>query len=86
MKLCRLVNGELPRISAAGAHFPVAGDHVVHPSNAPYILEHIGSAERAGLAENSYHVATLDYDKELIFEKTVQFMRRHSKSRGGDQH
>ncbi|WP_461369402.1 alpha/beta hydrolase [Candidatus Darwinibacter acetoxidans] len=79
LKLCRLVNDELPRIKQPALIFQSREDHVVHPSNAPYILEHIGSAEKELVwLENSYHVATLDFDKELIFEKTAQFMRRHS--------
>ena len=79
LKLCSLVKEELPRIKQPALIFESREDHVVHPSNADYILEHIGSAEKELIwLENSYHVATLDFDKELIFEKTAQFMRRHS--------
>ena len=79
LKLCRLVKEELPQIKQPALIFESREDHVVHPSNAPYILEHIGSAEKELIwLENSYHVATLDFDKELIFEKTAQFMRQHS--------
>jgi hypothetical protein len=28
------------------------------------------------LLERSYHVATQDYDKHIIFERTVEFARR----------
>ena len=79
LKLCRLVKEELPRIKQPALIFESREDHVVHPSNASYILEHIGSSGKELIwLENSYHVATLDFDKELIFEKTAQFMRQHS--------
>lgn len=79
LKLCRLVKGELPRIGQPALVFESREDHVVHPANAVYILEHIGSAEKELIwLDNSYHVATLDLDKELIFEKTAHFMRQYS--------
>jgi carboxylesterase len=79
LKLCHLVKEELPRIKQPALIFESREDHVVHPSNAPYILEHIGSSGKELIwLENSYHVATLDFDKELIFEKTAQFIRQHS--------
>ena len=41
-------------------------DHVVEPGNSDILAEGVsGPVERVTL-ERSYHVATLDYDKELI--------------------
>ncbi len=79
LKLCAVVKEELPGIKQPALIFESREDHVVHPSNATYILEHIGSAEKELIwLENSYHVATLDFDKEFIFEKTAEFIRRYS--------
>jgi carboxylesterase len=51
-------------------------DHVVEPTQSEYLVEHYGGpVERISL-ERSYHVATQDYDKELIFTKTVEFASR----------
>jgi len=51
-------------------------DHVVHPHNSDIVAERVsGPVERVTL-ERSYHVATLDYDKDLVFERTVEFARR----------
>lgn len=51
-------------------------DHVVEPAQSDYLVEHYGGPlERVSL-ERSYHVATQDYDKELIFERSVEFARR----------
>jgi carboxylesterase len=51
-------------------------DHVVDPHNSDIVAERVsGPVERVTL-ERSYHVATLDYDKDLVFERTVEFARR----------
>ena len=51
-------------------------DHVVDPSAADHLAGALGGpVERVSL-DRSYHVATLDYDKELIQERSVEFVRR----------
>ena len=51
-------------------------DHVVDPGNSDYLAEKVsGPVERVTL-ERSYHVATQDYDKDLIIERAVAFSRR----------
>lgn len=49
-------------------------DHVVPTGNVEWLLDRVGS-EQTELVElpNSYHVATLDHDAELIFERTHEF-------------
>ncbi len=49
-------------------------DHVVHPSNAYRIANKVGSSDiRLLWLDDSYHVATLDNDKERIAQKTGNF-------------
>jgi carboxylesterase len=51
-------------------------DHVVDPGNSDYLAEQVkGPVERVTL-ERSYHVATQDYDKDLIVERAIAFARR----------
>ena len=51
-------------------------DHVVDPGNGNFLAESYGGpVERISL-ERSYHVATLDYDKDLIFDAAVSFGRK----------
>jgi carboxylesterase len=51
-------------------------DHVVEPVNSDLLADAVtGPVERVTL-ERSYHVATLDYDKDLIDEQAVAFARR----------
>lgn len=55
-------------------------DHVVPPSNSDHLARSVnGPVERITL-ERSYHVATMDYDKELIESATVDFARKVSGS------
>lgn len=49
-------------------------DHVVPPDNAAEILARIASIDRRQLLlRDSFHVATIDHDKELIAEQTRRF-------------
>jgi carboxylesterase len=51
-------------------------DHVVEPSNGDLLAETFGGpVERISL-DRSYHVATLDYDKDVIFDAAVAFGRK----------
>lgn len=51
-------------------------DHVVAPANSDHLASSVaGPVERVPL-ERSYHVATLDYDKELIAERATAFVRK----------
>jgi carboxylesterase len=51
-------------------------DHVVEPANGNLLAERYGGpVERISL-ERSYHVATLDFDKDLIFDAAVSFGRK----------
>ncbi|WP_156288452.1 alpha/beta hydrolase [Oceanobacillus salinisoli] len=62
-------------------HCPVLGfksveDHVVPPENTEYIIEHIGSdIKESSVLPNSYHVASLDNDKDVIVESAHDFVQ-----------
>ena len=51
-------------------------DHVVDPSNADHLAETAGSPVERVVLERSYHVATLDYDRDLICERALEFVNR----------
>jgi carboxylesterase len=51
-------------------------DHVVEPVQAQYLADNYGGPVERITLERSYHVATQDYDKELIFKSTVEFATR----------
>jgi carboxylesterase len=52
-------------------------DHVVEASNSHWLMANMPSNDKTEVVlENSYHVATLDNDAELIFEGSVEFIKR----------
>jgi carboxylesterase len=55
-------------------------DHVVPPSSSDVLAAGVsGPVERVTL-ERSFHVATLDYDKEEIERRAVEFARKATAS------
>lgn len=52
-------------------------DHTVRPDNARLIHDLLGSTDKTIVeVERSYHVLTIDYDKELVKEETYKFIAR----------
>jgi carboxylesterase len=73
-KFYRTVQGELPSMRLPLLVFSSPEDHVARPSNSRYVIQHVGSAQKELISlSNSYHVATLDYDAPMIFERTLRF-------------
>lgn len=83
MAAMRVTDDLLPTITAPALVIQSLEDHVVPPENGPYILDRLGSADKELLRlENSYHVATLDNDKELIAERTIAFIQERAGQSG----
>lgn len=75
MKLIRYVDNNLGRVTAPIRVFHSRQDHVVPTLNADYILERVSSKDKKVIwLEDSYHVCTLDFDKEKIFEECLGFI------------
>jgi carboxylesterase len=73
-KFYRTVQRELPSMRLPLLVFSSPEDHVARPSNSRYVIQHVGSAQKELITlSNSYHVATLDYDAPMIFERTLHF-------------
>ncbi len=51
-------------------------DHVVAPEQAEFLATHYGGPIERITLERSYHVATQDYDKDIIFTESVKFADR----------
>jgi len=70
------VRADLPKIACPALILTSPQDHVVDPLNSEIVAGAVtGPVERITL-ERSYHVATLDYDKDLIEERAIAFARR----------
>jgi carboxylesterase len=75
VKLAGVVDADLARITCPVRLFAAREDHVVPPRNSQYIYDNVSSSDKEIIwLDNCYHVATLDYDKEKIFESSYNFM------------
>ena len=80
-KLWAVVKGDIAKITTPVLLLHSAEDHVVEPSNSAWLLANLTSSDVTEVVlENSYHVATLDNDAELIFEKSAEFVVRLARS------
>jgi carboxylesterase len=72
----RTVQREIPSITVPLLVFSADEDHLVKPSNSRYVFDRVGSSQKELIRlTNSYHVATIDYDADLIFERVHEFAR-----------
>lgn len=79
LSLQRSTRERLSRIGVPALLFHSRDDHVVPPSNMPYLAENLGSTDvRMRWLERSYHVATLDHDRQTIFEQSASFFKELS--------
>lgn len=78
-RLWKVVGEALPQLHQPVLIMRSRVDHVIPPISVEYFLEQATNAEVTQLwLENSFHVATLDNDAPLIFERSVDFIRQHS--------
>ena len=78
-ELFKVTKRDIGKITAPILIFSSREDHVVPTANGPFILEHVSSTDKELVwLENSYHVATLDNDKQLIIDRCVEFINRLS--------
>ncbi|MFB7663466.1 alpha/beta hydrolase [Kitasatospora sp. NPDC056138] len=76
-RLWQTVQAELAEVRQPVLLLHSPQDHVVSPANSALVLARISSTDVTELlCERSYHVATLDHDAELIFEASLDFIRR----------
>lgn len=76
-RLWKIVVEDLPHLRLPVLLFTSREDHVVPPVSWQTFLKKVGSPDVTHVVlENSYHVATMDNDAELIFEESVRFFER----------
>ena len=79
LQMLKHTRANLHRVSVPMLLFHSVKDHTLPVSNTEMVMKGVGSKikERIELT-NSFHVATLDYDAEIIFEKSSIFIESHS--------
>ncbi|MCX7882329.1 MAG: alpha/beta fold hydrolase [Brevinematales bacterium] len=77
-RLQKMVKNHLAEITQPILIFKSKEDHVLPTSNVETTLSAVRSQSKEVVwLTNSYHVATQDYDKRLIFEKSLEFLAKH---------
>lgn len=79
LHMLKATRARLGEITAPLQLFHSVDDHTLPVSNTEIIFSKIGSSDKQRIElTNSYHVATLDYDAEIIFENSRLFIEAHS--------
>jgi carboxylesterase len=72
-----VVKAELGQVAQPLLLYVSRQDHVVPPGNTTFIAERAGSTDvEVVWLERSYHVATLDCERDRIFDGSLAFVRR----------
>lgn len=77
---CERAKRALPQVTSPILIMHGRQDHTVHPSNASYIYDNVGSADKELLwLERSYHVVTFDYDRDIVADRTLRFIKERAR-------
>ena len=77
VKMWKQVVPDLPKVTQPLLYFRSTEDHVIDPSSGPTVLSAVSCRDcHERLLENSYHVATLDNEAEIIFAESADFIAR----------
>jgi carboxylesterase len=80
LTMLKLTRAALPSIKVPMQLFHSVDDHTLPVSNTEIVMREIGSANKYRIELlNSFHVATLDHDSELIFTNSLTFIEGLSK-------
>lgn len=77
-RLWSLVQRELDKVTQPVLVYHSPDDHVVKPASVRMLRERLGKNLTVKECADSYHVATLDNDAEMIFEGSIEFIRTHA--------
>ena len=80
-RLIRSVRRDIGRVSAPALVLHSIEDDVASTRSAEFVALRVASRDvRTVLYRNSYHILSLDNDKESVADEAIEFFRRHSQS------
>jgi carboxylesterase len=80
LRAAKRARDSLPRMSAPLLVIHSRNDHTSKPVNAETIYRKAGSPDKEIVwLERSYHVITLDFDKDEVYRRTLEFIRQKTK-------
>ncbi|UCF63943.1 MAG: alpha/beta fold hydrolase [bacterium] len=78
LALFEQVRNDLPGVNAPALLIHSRKDRTIHFSNLQYIYDHIGSSSKEMVVlEESYHVISIDIERELVFERIERFINKN---------
>ncbi|MEA2447216.1 MAG: carboxylesterase [Actinomycetota bacterium] len=81
LSFTKKVRSELKKVTAPILVMHGRNDHTVHPGNATMIHEEVSSKDNQLVwMERSYHVITLDYDRDEVERRTSEFIKERARS------
>jgi carboxylesterase len=79
LALLEHTRGDLPEVTAPALLMHARKDRTVHFSNLQYIFDHISSQQKEMVVlEKSYHVISIDIEKEIVFNRILSFIKKIS--------
>jgi carboxylesterase len=79
LQMLKYTRTHLHNVNVPMQLFHSVKDHTLPVSNTEIIMKGVGSRTKQRIElTNSFHVATLDYDAEVIFENSRIFIESHS--------
>ena len=79
LALLEHTRGDLPEVTAPALLMHARKDRTVHFSNLQYIFDHISSSQKEMVVlEKSYHVISIDIEKEIVFNSILSFIKKNS--------
>ena len=79
LKMLHYTRKRLHMVTVPMLLFHSVDDHTLPVTNTEIVMKGVGSREKQRIElVNSFHVATLDYDQEIIFENSRLFIESHS--------
>ena len=80
LRFVKKVRGDLSKVVDPILVIHSRNDHTAKPINATIIHDGVSSKDKQLVwLERSYHVITLDYEKDQVFERTYEFIKTRAK-------
>ena len=80
LQFTRKARRALPSVTCPALIIHSPHDHTAHPDNARLIEREIGSRDKEVVwLERSYHVITVDLEREQVYSRTLAFIKEHSR-------
>ena len=81
LRFCKKARADLPKVVDPLLVIHSPHDHTAHPSNATLIHDKVSSTDKELVwLERSYHVITVDYEKDRVFELAHRFIAERATS------